>query len=140
MTEKNKGGRPHKYTPEQMDTLVNAYFADCEANEKNITITGLAIFLDTTRESLCDWEVDEQFSDIIKKAKQKVENHYENHLLKSGSVAGAIFALKNLKKEYWKDKQDIDFKGEMTLESLIKASYKIIDNNNIIDPLLENHA
>lgn len=97
------------------------------------TITGLALALETTRETLLDYEsgkyddtdedtelTDEQkevnaqidqFSDTIKRAKTKCHEFAEKSLY-GGNAAGPIFNLKN---NYgWKDKteQDITSDGE----------------------------
>jgi hypothetical protein len=103
--KKHEGGRPLKFsTPEEMQEKIDAYFACCDENEEPITITGLALALDTTRELLCDYEEKDEFSDTIKKAKLRVQHAYEKRLVKRGN-AGDIFALKNFG---WKDKQEFD--------------------------------
>jgi hypothetical protein len=69
------------------------------------TITGLALALDTSRETLLDYEERKEFSDTIKWAKVKIENYVESKLFEN-NVAGAIFNLKN---NYgWKDKTEQD--------------------------------
>lgn len=62
------------------------------------TVTDLAIALDTTRETLLDYEKkpeNAQFSDAIKKAKQIVLAFNERRLHSSNQVTGVIFNLKN---------------------------------------------
>lgn len=79
--------------------------------QKPYTITGLALALDTSRETLLDYEDREEFSDTIKKAKERCHNYVENTLL-TGNPTGAIFNLKN---NYgWNDKTETDItsKGE----------------------------
>lgn len=67
------------------------------------TITGLALALDTSRETLLQYEGRPEFVDTIKKAKDKCHNYVENSLLTSNPT-GAIFNLKN---NYgWKDKTE----------------------------------
>lgn len=79
------------------------------------TITGLALYLDTSRETLLDYEkgkydngdeiegYDPKFSDTIKKAKLKCQTYVESSLF-TNSPTGAIFNLKN---NYgWKDKTE----------------------------------
>jgi hypothetical protein len=74
------------------------------------TITGLALALDTSRQTLVEYEAKDEFIDAIKKAKLRVENSYEHSLREKGR-SGDIFALKNFN---WKDKseQDITSDGE----------------------------
>lgn len=78
--------------------------------KERYSITGLALALDTTRQTLVNYEAKDEFIDAIKKAKLRVENQYEIALQKSGK-SGDIFALKNFD---WKDKSETDItsKGE----------------------------
>jgi hypothetical protein len=75
------------------------------------TITGLALALDTTRETLLDYEERDEFSDTIKKAKMKCQNYTELQLFKNNAT-GPIFSLKN--NYNWRDKteQDITSGGD----------------------------
>jgi len=136
-------GRPMKFkTVEELQTKIDAYFADCDPHmeevtewvqardskgqlkkddnglnylvevthkvvtgQKPYTITGLALALDTTRETLIDYEDKQEYSDAIKKAKQKCQN-YAELMLFTNSPTGSIFNLKN---NYgWRDKTETD--------------------------------
>ena len=98
-------GRPKKFkSVEDLQERIDRYFTDCEENEEPVTVTGLCIWLDTTRDVLMDYQNDDEFSNTIKKAKQRIENAYEKRLIKRGN-AGDIFALKQFG---WTDKQTID--------------------------------
>ena len=56
-----------------------------------------------SRQDLINYSKDKEFFDTIKKAKLKIENYLEEHLVTDNSVTGIIFNLKN---NYgWKDKQ-----------------------------------
>ena len=93
--EKHAGGRPPKFaTPEDMQEGIDAYFAERDDKEKPYTIAGLAYHLDMTTQGLREYQTKDEFSCIIKKAKQKVELSVESLLLE-GKGAGAIFWLKN---------------------------------------------
>ena len=105
MEENNKGGRPPKWnTPEELQADIDKYFEDCKESKEPLTITGLALALDTTRETLMDYQNNDVFSYTVKKAKLRIENAYEKRLIANGR-AGDIFALKNFG---WKDKQEIE--------------------------------
>ncbi len=115
--EKHPGGRPLKFkTVEELDQAITAYFRDTKEDEW--TITGLALALDTTRQTLINYEGREEFLDTIKKAKLKVENGYEKDLKKHGR-SGTIFALKNFD---WRDRQETDVTsgGEKLLPLMVK--------------------
>lgn len=107
--------RPVKWTSvKDIEEKIETYFNDTPKEEW--TITGLALALDTNRQTLLDYQEKDEFSDTIKKAKLRVENSYELDLKKSGRT-GTIFALKNFN---WKDKTETD----------------ITSNNEAITPLL----
>jgi sugar phosphate isomerase/epimerase len=102
-------GRPLKFESlEALEAKIEEYFNTCP--EKEWTITGLGLALDTSRETLMNYEDREDYFDAIKKAKDRVHNAYEKDLRKQGR-SGDIFALKNFG---WSDKQEIDHttKGE----------------------------
>jgi hypothetical protein len=69
-----------------------------------ITITGLCVYLGfESRQSFYAYEEKEEYSYIIKKARLRVENYYEQ-CLQFGNVTGAIFPLKNMG---WYDRQEL---------------------------------
>ena len=113
---KRKTGRPLKYKSRQVEERVAAYFDYCKIDDcgypldkdhKPPTITGLACYLNTTRDLLVDYESKPQFSDTIKRAKQRIEAYNEYLLVsKAGQVAGVIFNLKN--NFGWKDRAEIE--------------------------------
>ena len=101
------GGRPPKFkSVEELQGKIDEYFRVTKPEE--ITITGLALYLDTTRETLMDYENDDEFSYTIKKAKLQVQNEYEKDLRRKGR-SGDIFALKNFG---WKDKNEVEHSGD----------------------------
>ena len=103
--EEDKGGRPRKYTEvEIMQEKIDKYFKECKENNEPYTITGLCIALDICRDTLSEYMKNKEFSDTIKKAKLKVENYLERHLITDSSTTGIIFNLKN--NFGWKDKQE----------------------------------
>ena len=100
-------GRPLKFqSTEELEAKINAYFAS--EPEERWTITGLALALDTSRETLCEYSERPEFVDAVKRAKLKVENAYELSLRKNGR-AGDIFGLKNFG---WRDQQDLNHGGQ----------------------------
>lgn len=112
-------GRPLKYkNVEELQNAIDAYFLSCEDPEQEgvykrpITITGLANALDTSRETLLEYEERPEYVDTIKRAKGKIHQYVEEYLFTGKNQTGAIFNLKN---NYgWKDKteQDITSAGK----------------------------
>lgn len=107
-----KGGRPKKYTEvELMQQKINKYFEECNKNNEPYTVTGLCLALDICRDTLLEYSKDKRFSDTIKKAKLKVENYLEKHLITDNSTTGIIFNLKN--NFGWTDKQQLEHSGNI---------------------------
>jgi len=107
-------GRPLKYkSVEEMQRMIDAYFAECDEKGEPYTITGLALALGTTRETLLDYENAESrraFSDTVKKAKMRCQHYAEKRLFDAKNPVGIIFNLKN---NYgWRDRQDVELTGK----------------------------
>jgi len=104
----NNAGRPAKFDePAALQEKVEEYFIWAKNENNGIkTITGLALFLGfESRQSIYDYEKDGEYSYIIKNARMRVEEGYEERL-HTGIPTGAIFALKNMG---WKDKVETGF-------------------------------
>lgn len=112
IVEERRGkGRPRKFTnAEELYQAGIKYIEDRVAEHKPITVTGLCIALDTTKDILNDYESgkynDNQndFTYPIKRLKMMVEEAYEEKL-HGTTAAGAIFALKNFG---WRDVMDVN--------------------------------
>ena len=95
-------GRPLIFeTPEQLERAVDHYFA----NEPKPTLAGLAVHLGIGRRTLYEYDDRDEFSHIIKEARERVEAIYEERLIYSDKPTGVIFALKNMD---WRDKSELD--------------------------------
>ncbi len=128
------GGRPKKWNTEQeVNEAINKYFASCERpyldknaetvtningeilmeQYKPYTIGGLADALDMTRQSLLNYQKNDEFFDTIIRAKRKCEVYAEERLFDRDGVNGAKFNLIN---NYagWSDKQEV--KNTVTVE------------------------
>lgn len=114
VTEPHPGGRPLKFaTVAELQIKIDAYFremkeflyvnADGIPVYEPLTITGLALALDTSRKVLMEYEGRDEFSNAIKTAKTRIENFAEKRLFGS-TPTGAIFALKNFG---WKDESQV---------------------------------
>jgi hypothetical protein len=107
-----KAGRPLKFkTAKDLEDAALAYFAACGVDMKPLTITGLALALGTTRQTLLEYEgevqgrekKDPEFADTVKRLKTIVENYAEQALF-GKNATGPIFALKNFG---WSDRHEI---------------------------------
>lgn len=114
-----KVGRPLKFEDkETLDKAIQSYF-DITPKEE-WTWTGLALHLDTSRQTLVEYKERPEFVDSIKKGLEMVENSYELDLKKHGRT-GTIFALKNFD---WKDKVEQELSnpdGNLKSVTIIKT-------------------
>lgn len=146
MTENaKKVGRPFKFTdPEELKLKIEAYFngrdphivtqkvkvgekpdgtymydfREVMTKQLPYTVGSLAIFLNTTRQTLVDYsnplhypegmadEVREQLIDTIEMAKARCEAYAEDHLFSGKPTRGAEFVLQN--GYNWKQKSEVD--------------------------------
>ncbi len=94
-------------------------------NIKPLTITGLAVHLDTSRQTLVNYEKREKYFDAIKRAKAYIEAYTESCLF-GNNVTGVIFNLKN---NYgWKDRTEIDHSSGG--EKIEPIKVEIVTNEN----------
>ncbi|NCB04524.1 MAG: hypothetical protein EOM69_03270 [Clostridia bacterium] len=114
-----KVGRPPKFkTPEEMNTLIEAYFTACDETKRPYTVPGLALALGfSSRSSLFDYTArnagHEEFAATIKKAKLRIEaQRVEALVMCRGNAAGMIFDLKN--NFGWRDASEV--KSDATVQ------------------------
>ncbi len=88
--------RPKKFkSTNEIQSLIDKYFSEAESSGRPLTVTGLCLALNTSRQTLLDYEADDEFSDTIKRAKLRIENWTEEQLFTSPRTAGVIFNLTN---------------------------------------------
>lgn len=79
---------------------------------KPYTATGLAVWLDTSRQTLINYECRPDFFDTIKRAKQRIENYAEEKLFdKDFPTKGVSFSLSN-NSDGWAEKIETTVKDE----------------------------
>lgn len=116
------GGAPRKFAnAQEMQDAIDAYYASCAAEDQPLTIAGLADALDMGRTTLYDYCLDGEFSNVVKKARLRVEKQVEALLLKNNgaAAAGIIFWLKNntgeRRRDGYQDRQEIEQTGTINL-------------------------
>src|SRR3990167_8705180 len=112
-------GRPLKYTQQEFNTKIQDYFLLCIESKKAPTKGGLALYLDTTRETLSEYEEKKGFVDTIKRAYLLIEEEWVQRL-SGNNVAGTIFYLKNAFAKYWRDKQETEHSGSVSLTKMLE--------------------
>lgn len=133
----NKVGRPLKFeSVKKLELQIEQYFQSCWRHKldmwgnpiyvkdkdgektdekvmeqfKPYTVGGLAVFLDTSRQTLVEYENSDgarkEFADTIKRAKDIIYAFTEEQLFQAKNASGVIFSLKN--NYSWKDKIEAD--------------------------------
>lgn len=100
--------KPFRWTPEELQALIDGYFASTP--ESQYTITGLCLHLDTNKQTLLNYQNRDAYSEMVQRAKLRVEHSYEKYLRLKDKVTGEIFALKNFG---WSDRREIEHSGEV---------------------------
>ena len=106
--EKNKGGRPLIFkTEKELETKIQEYFNHCKKTEEIPTISALAVYLDTSRETLCNYEKKEDFFDTIKRAKDRVIALQEQLAMK-GKINPTVWIFSAKNNLGYTDKKETD--------------------------------
>lgn len=137
MDTEKQVGRPRKYhNAEQMQDIIDRYFASCmkiktygykplrDALGNYIyefyrppTMSGLADALDMTRQSLINYKERDEFFDTIERARRKVEMFTEEKLFEKETCNGSKFSLSN--NFGWSEKQEIKAEIKKKLEDVL---------------------
>lgn len=101
-------------TAEELKEKVEEYFFVAYKNHRAYTMSGLALWLGLSTQTLRNYEKcygDTEYADIIKFAKQRVEEYAENALYETGKTSGAKFVLQN--NFGWAEKQDVNVAADV---------------------------
>lgn len=134
-------GRPLKFpTVEGLRKQIDCYFKDCDENDIPYLITGLALALDTSRETLINYEKKEKYFDTIRRAKLKIHHYVECLSVTTRNPNGSIFNLKN--NFGWVDRKeiqaDVNVKGELDVK-LNAAKERLRENNKTVSDSQDSH-
>jgi len=128
-------GQPLKFkSVNELQTKIEAYFNSCyktciddtgleyKENIRPLTMSGLAVALDTTRQTLINYANKEEYFATIKNARSIVEAYAEENLFSARNPAGTIFSLKN--NYSWIDKQEIVQDINANINQIVVAPVK----------------
>lgn len=127
--EKNKGGRPPKYSStDALEIKIAEYLLLCEKTKQMPNKAGLCMHLGIVKDTYCEWKKNvAKFSDSIKAFENITENSWVQRL-GGNSPTGAIFYLKNAFKEDYRERQEIEHSGVIDTDKETKdRADKIID-------------
>ena len=77
---KNKVGRPLKFTKKELETKIDQYFKDMDEKKEPYTVTELAYYLDTDRDTLLRYEKKEESKKVIEETKEEVLEEKEGEV------------------------------------------------------------
>lgn len=124
-------------TAEELEGLIETFIAEKTAAEKPLTVAGLAVYLDVSRETLNkyksgDYDTEDcQYSDAIKKAVSYIEaDKIENALLGKYNATVAIFDLKNNHGYRDKSEQEISGPNSGPIETVTKIELVPLRGNS----------
>jgi len=93
-------GRPLKFeTPQALATAIDGYFQRAEQGKK-LSVMGLCVHLDCGRQTLLDYQGVAAFSDVVSRAKARIQAYYEEHGQDYKSCS-ATFADRMLTRTGW---------------------------------------
>lgn len=95
--------------------------------QKPYTITGLAVWLETSRRTLINYEGKPKFFHTVKGAKDRIEDFWEHQLLGSHAT-GPIFNLKN--NFEWQDAQQVDHTTKGNAMPLLGGTTPMVDEDD----------
>ena len=117
--------RPLKFpTPDDLEQAIENYLSTTEFLD--LTVTGLALSIGSSRVVLNDYEKRDGYTEIVQRAKCIIEHSYEVSLRKFGRT-GDIFALKNFG---WKDRDEPfapDLPMPESIQVFIKTAKVVLD-------------
>lgn len=115
------GGRPSKYDPRYCDEVISLM-------SEGLSLTAFAGSILVARSTINEWmAAHPQFSEAVKIGQSARTLKLEKDLLTMSEgprVTSRIFALKNAAPEEWRDKQDIEHSGGVTVT---KVEREIVD-------------
>ena len=107
-------------TAEELQNTIEEYFLLCNQGDRPYTISGLALYLGLSTETLRQYEKkygNTEYAEIIKVAKQRVEEYAERSLYDSRKSSGAKFVLENNFK--WANKNEVTETVNIKLEDVL---------------------
>jgi transposase len=107
-------GRPSKYQPSYCDLVI-------EHMTEGASLTSFAAEIGVARSSINEWmEQNPEFSEAVKIAKAKCSAWWERLGRKNAAEGGGnatlvIFGLKNMAADDWREKQEVEHSGDMSV-------------------------
>lgn len=113
------GGRPPIYAKkEEMFPIIDGYFKSCIKYCKIPSKAGLRIALGFSRENYSTYRAKEEFLDTMRTVENLIEEAWVQKLT-SQSTSGIVFYLKNAFKDDYRDRQELEHTGNLTIAQVL---------------------
>lgn len=105
-----------------MQAAIDKYFKSIEASEIPPTVAGMSYFLGfPSRQRMHDYGARAAFTDVVKRAMERIEAYHEQRLCGSANAVGSIFWLKN--HANYVDRAELTGAGGGPLETTVTVKY-----------------
>lgn len=120
-----RAGTPFAYTPQELEKKCQQYFDEHDTTARPYSIASLSEFLGIARMTFWNYSKNDEYSNIINRAKNKIIAYLEERCITEGK-AGLIFILKNYG---YTDQRQIEHvtRHELIDENIIDATFEEID-------------
>jgi len=114
----NKGGRPHKLTTKEIETLAAEYFKEVDQSGRMPTISGLSLKLGVDIQTIRNWAkgdvgLERGYLAVTRKVLAQLAGYWEPLLATvKGNTSGVQFWLKSVLA--WRDSDPRETKTELT--------------------------
>lgn len=120
---------------EELSKGIKEYFEDCKKREKPYTMSGLAVWLGITRQTLVNYSHKDKFFPLIKKAKERVQAQIEENAI--DGTFNTTFAIFSLKANYkWDDGNKVNVNINHPKTEKVED---IVDNSDLEKVLYEEN-
>ena len=129
----NKMGRPLAFkSVEELEEQIKKYVERCELKEKPMTMSGLACWLNISRQTLVNYSYKEEFFDTINTARLMIQADMEERAL--GGESNATVTIFSLKNNFgWVDKIETENKNTNVNQNLDLGHISTEELKKLID-------
>lgn len=129
----NKMGRPLTFkSVEELEEQIKKYVERCELKEKPMTMSGLACWLNISRQTLVNYSYKEDFFDTINTARLMIQADMEERAL--GGESNATVTIFSLKNNFgWVDKIETENKNTNVNQNLDLGHISTEELKKLID-------
>ena len=129
----NKVGRPLAFSSvAELEEQIEKYYIRCQEKEKPLTMSGLALWIGISRQTLINYSYKDEYFGTISIARDMVQADMEERALGGDSNATmSIFSLKN--NFGWVDKQEVTATNNNTNKNIDLSNLSTEDIKKLLE-------